>query len=218
MCVVYFSENIMGWQKTGTWWILGQNTPIGTNFSVLSWNISNFDAKGMDFFYPTLTRIMDSFSCSPLYLFKKKLREACEYAMLQFHMMTLLDVLGKEDVCGVLSQGKISHILIWCARNSFLHICHLYQTSKRLTKVAAFCPSSFKRISMLDRMWYVTLSYDVASGGDIRHKIKLISHDKWFTYLVTLHNVIHWNGAYIMIKSEPITPNLRFQSNLNVIW
>ena len=51
------------------------------------------------FFYPTLTRIMDSFSCSPqvlfIYLFKNKLAEVPEYAKMQFHMMTLLDVLGK---------------------------------------------------------------------------------------------------------------------------
>ena len=51
------------------------------------------------FFYPTLTRIIDSFSCSPLflfiYLFKNKLPEVPEYAKVQFHMLTLLDVLCK---------------------------------------------------------------------------------------------------------------------------
>ena len=48
------------------------------------------------FFHPTLTRIMDSFSCSPLfYLFSNKLPEVPELANMLFHMMTLLDVLGK---------------------------------------------------------------------------------------------------------------------------
>ena len=41
------------------------------------------------FFYPTLTRIVDSFSCSHFFFFILK------YAKMQFHMMTLLDVLGK---------------------------------------------------------------------------------------------------------------------------
>ena len=65
------------------------------------------------FFYPTLKRIMNSFSCSPLFLFiyfLKKLLEVPGDAKMQFHMMTLLDVLGKiawvrEDF---LSHGKIS--------------------------------------------------------------------------------------------------------------
>ena len=51
------------------------------------------------FFYSILTRIMDSFSCSPLYLFinsyQNKLPEVPEYAKMQFHMITLLDALGK---------------------------------------------------------------------------------------------------------------------------
>ena len=56
------------------------------------------------FFYPTLTLILDSFSCSPLflyifihffYLFQNKLPEVPKYAKMQFHMMTLLDVLDK---------------------------------------------------------------------------------------------------------------------------
>ena len=43
------------------------------------------------FLYPTLTRIMDSFSCSPLFfLFENKLPEIPEYAKMQFHLMTLL--------------------------------------------------------------------------------------------------------------------------------
>ena len=50
-------------------------------------------------FYPTLTRKMDSFSCSPLflfiYLFENKLPVVLECAKMQFHMMTLPDVLGK---------------------------------------------------------------------------------------------------------------------------
>ena len=55
----------------------------------------NDDPEGRIFFYPNLTRIMDSFSCSPLFLFmylfmylKKKLPEVPEYAKMQFHMMT----------------------------------------------------------------------------------------------------------------------------------
>ena len=44
-------------------------------------------------FYPILTRIMDSFSCSPLYLIIFSIYP--EYAEMQFQMMTLLDVLGK---------------------------------------------------------------------------------------------------------------------------
>ena len=43
------------------------------------------------FFYPTLTRTLDFFSCSQLfffYFFKKKLPEVPEYANMQFHMMT----------------------------------------------------------------------------------------------------------------------------------
>ena len=49
-------------------------------------------------------RIMDSISCSPLFLFIylsiylfiiNKLPEVPEYAKMQFHMMTLVDVLGK---------------------------------------------------------------------------------------------------------------------------
>ena len=50
-------------------------------------------------FYSTLKRIMDSFSCSPLVLFinsyQNKLPEVPEYAKMQFHMITLLDALGK---------------------------------------------------------------------------------------------------------------------------
>ena len=45
------------------------------------------------FFYPTRTRIMDSFSCSPLFLFI--IPEFPEYAKIQFHMMTLLAMLCK---------------------------------------------------------------------------------------------------------------------------
>ena len=44
------------------------------------------------FFYPTLTRVMDSFSCLPLFffLFENKLPEVPEYAKMQFHMMMSL--------------------------------------------------------------------------------------------------------------------------------
>ena len=53
------------------------------------------------FFYPLLTRIMDSLSCLSLFLFiysillKNKLPEVPEYAKMQFHTMTLFDILGK---------------------------------------------------------------------------------------------------------------------------
>ena len=58
------------------------------------------------FFYPTLTRIMDSFLLTTVffnlffiyyfsYLFLNKLPEVPEYGKIQFHMVTLLDVLGK---------------------------------------------------------------------------------------------------------------------------
>ena len=65
--------------------------------------MTNGDPEGR-IFYPTLTRIIDSFSCSPLFLFifliiylfiLNKLPEVPEYAKMQFHMLTLLDVLGK---------------------------------------------------------------------------------------------------------------------------
>ena len=42
------------------------------------------------FFYPTLTRIMDFFSCSPLFFIVNKLPEVPEYAKMQFHMVTSL--------------------------------------------------------------------------------------------------------------------------------
>ena len=49
------------------------------------------DGSRDGFFYPTLTRIMVSFSCSPLF-FLNKLPEVPEYAKIhvQFHMMTSL--------------------------------------------------------------------------------------------------------------------------------
>ena len=65
------------------------------------------------------TRVIDSFSCSPLFLFIYlfiyflKLTEVSELAKVQFHMMALLDVLIKIIF---LSKGKISDILIRCAR------------------------------------------------------------------------------------------------------
>ena len=60
-------------------------------------------------FYPTLTQIIDLFSCSPLFLFIylfiklfnhfeinfQKSLNYNSYAKMQFPMMTLLDVLGK---------------------------------------------------------------------------------------------------------------------------
>ena len=52
-------------------------------------------------FYPTLTRIMDFFLLLTtvfiyfIYFFKKKLPEVPEYAKMQFHMIGLLDVLGR---------------------------------------------------------------------------------------------------------------------------
>ena len=58
--------------------------------------MTNDDPEG-HIFHPTLKRIMDSFSCSPLFLFiflfYNKLPEVPEYAKMQFHMMTLLDFL-----------------------------------------------------------------------------------------------------------------------------
>ena len=60
--------------------------------------MTNRDPEGR-IFYPTLTRIIDSFSCSPLVLFihlyQNKLPEVPEYAKMQFHMMTFFDVVGK---------------------------------------------------------------------------------------------------------------------------
>ena len=67
---------------------------------------------------------MDSFSCSHcyvfIYLFQTKLPLVPEYAKMQFHMMTLLDVLGKIAWVkyDFLSRGKVTDILIWCARIS----------------------------------------------------------------------------------------------------
>ena len=47
-------------------------------------------------FYPTHTRIMYSFLAHHCFnLFINKLPEIPEYAKMQFHMMTLLDALGK---------------------------------------------------------------------------------------------------------------------------
>ena len=52
--------------------------------------MTNGDPGG-GFLYPTLTRIMDSFSCSPLFfIFKNKLPEVPENAKIQFQMMTSL--------------------------------------------------------------------------------------------------------------------------------
>ena len=61
--------------------------------------MTNGDPEGQ-IFYPTLTGIMDSFSCSQLFLFihlfiLNKLPEVPEYAKMQFHMMMFLEVLGK---------------------------------------------------------------------------------------------------------------------------
>ena len=73
-----------------------------------------------EFFCPTLTRIMDFFLLTTvLFMYFKKLSKIPEYAKMQFIMMTLLDVLGKIAWVrwDFLSQGKISDILIRCARN-----------------------------------------------------------------------------------------------------
>ena len=74
------------------------------------------------FFYPTFTRLMDSFfllTTGFIHLFQNKLSEVPEYAKMQFHMMTLLDVLGKVTWARkyFLSQGII---LIRCARTCFI--------------------------------------------------------------------------------------------------
>ena len=51
--------------------------------------MTNGDPEGRIFLsYPT--RIMDSFSCLPLFLFKKKIPEVLEYAKIHFHMLTSL--------------------------------------------------------------------------------------------------------------------------------
>ena len=63
---------------------------------------TNGDPEGR-IFYPTLTQIMDSFSCSPLfsfiylfvYLFEDQLPEVPQYVKMQCHRMTLPDALGK---------------------------------------------------------------------------------------------------------------------------
>ena len=55
--------------------------------------MTNGDPAGLIFFYPTLTRIIDFFSCSPLFfLFKNKLPEVPKYAKMQLHMMTSLQL------------------------------------------------------------------------------------------------------------------------------
>ena len=60
--------------------------------------MTNGDPEGY-IFYPTLTRIMNFFSCPQLvffiYLLKKSFLEVPKQAKMQFHMMTLLHVLGR---------------------------------------------------------------------------------------------------------------------------
>ena len=65
--------------------------------------MTNGDPEGR-IFYPTLTRIMNSFLARHwlylliylfIYLFQNKLVEVPEYSKMQFHTTTLLDVLGK---------------------------------------------------------------------------------------------------------------------------
>ena len=57
-----------------------------------------------------------------IYLFSNNLPEVPDYAKMQFHMVRLLDVLGNISFSipgagkDFLSQGKISDILIRCAR------------------------------------------------------------------------------------------------------
>ena len=66
-----------------------------------------------------------------IYLFQTKISGVLKYAKMQFHMMTLLDVLG--NIAWVssdfLSRGKISDILIRCARKNVLsvHFFFLHQ-------------------------------------------------------------------------------------------
>ena len=82
--------------------------------------MTNGVPEGRSFFYPTHTRIMDSFFLlTTVFL---KLPEVPEYTKMQFHMMTLLDVLGKIAWVRYffLSQGKISDILIRCAKKWLL--------------------------------------------------------------------------------------------------
>ena len=74
--------------------------------------MTNGDPEGLIFLSHPHT-----FSCSPLFLFiylsiywlQNKLPEVSEHAKMQFHTMTLLDVLGKIIF-------SISDILIRCAR------------------------------------------------------------------------------------------------------
>ena len=94
----------------------------------------NSDPQGR-IFYPTLTQIMNYFFAHYcfylfidllinlfIYLFENKVPEVPENAKMQFHMMTLFVVLGKITLVryDFLPQGKISDILIRCARNSVL--------------------------------------------------------------------------------------------------
>ena len=99
--------------------------------------MTNDDPKGQIFFiYYTLIRMMDYFSCSSLFLFinlfiyfKISLHTSLNTLRCNSLRMTLLDVLGKiawvrKDF---LSQGKISDILIQCARTKTLirlHVCY----------------------------------------------------------------------------------------------
>ena len=70
-------------------------TPRATNPSLV---MPNGDPRD-GFFYPTLTQITDFFAHQCIFLiiclFQNKFPEVPEYAKMQFHMMTLFDVLGK---------------------------------------------------------------------------------------------------------------------------
>ena len=54
--------------------------------------MTNGDPGGQ-LFHHTLTQIMDTFPCSPLFfLFKNKLPEVTEFANIQFHMMASFNI------------------------------------------------------------------------------------------------------------------------------
>ena len=92
--------------------------------------MTNGDPKGQFFlsyphtnngFFFLLTTVLFIYLIN-LFIYSFIYLECHDYANMQFHMMTLLEVLGK--IAWVrsefLSQGKISDILIWCARIFFL--------------------------------------------------------------------------------------------------
>ena len=108
------------------------NSKIQGLFKAFECSSSTFKGK---FSYPTLTQIMDSFSCSPLFLFIYLFiyfKISFQKSLLNKLSCMLLDVLGKIAWVryDFLSQGKISDILIRCARNSCPLQARFYPGSK----------------------------------------------------------------------------------------